>query len=122
MKRYPISGKMLKLARDQKELKQEVVAEFLGMSQSNYSRIEEGYIPLSVEKLNLAAQLLDLSPTALVTCQDQMQLRMTEGERRGSFVCRNGKVLLRFLVVEVLSWFFIDLDDIDDNMGRKRKL
>ena len=64
---YPIVvGKVLHYLRRQKNLEQAALARAVGVTQSTWSRIENGQSALSVEQLAHAASLLDVRPEQIL--------------------------------------------------------
>ena len=57
----------IKTLRKRKGLKQNVIADTLDMTQSNYCKLEKGLIPLTVEELNLIAKVLNTPITEILT-------------------------------------------------------
>lgn len=56
----------IKKLRLQKRVKQETLGNILGMDRSNYSRKENGQVPLTIEELFKIAQFLEVDPQALM--------------------------------------------------------
>ena len=54
--------------RQQKGLSQENMAGELGLSQSQYSRIEQGDCAVSYEKVFEISQILDVTPNEIIDC------------------------------------------------------
>lgn len=64
-------GRVLVAYRTEKNLDQAAMAERLGMSAANLSRIESGLANLTVEQLFYACQVLDIRPSELIrTAED----------------------------------------------------
>lgn len=59
-------GKVIKHLRIQKNLSQEFMALRLNMSTGNYSRLENELIPISIERLHLIAEALQVKPFELI--------------------------------------------------------
>lgn len=66
-----MKNKYLRTIRERFNYSQEYVAGRLGISQSNYIRIENGGIKLDIERLTQLAQLYQLEPHALLVCDEQ---------------------------------------------------
>ncbi len=64
---YVAMGERLRRQRNKKGLTQENVAEMLGISLTYYGKIERGINGLSLEKLLLVSERLDMDPTYLLT-------------------------------------------------------
>ncbi len=58
--------KKIKALRKQKGIKQEVIAGFLKMTQSSYSKIEDGFRPLTLDQFYVIASTLNTSITELL--------------------------------------------------------
>jgi DNA-binding XRE family transcriptional regulator len=73
-------GAVFKSVREQSYTHQRDMAAALGISQSTYSRLESGRMPLTVEQLLRACAALDIEPSAVF---DELRMRPThtKGER-----------------------------------------
>lgn len=60
-------GRCIQHARKVKNIKQEQLAETLGMCPSNLSRIETGYIDVNTHQLQKIASALDTTPSCLLS-------------------------------------------------------
>jgi DNA-binding Xre family transcriptional regulator len=56
----------IKALRKQKGVKQDVVADSLAMTQSNYSKIEDGLRPLTLDQFYTIATLLNISTSEII--------------------------------------------------------
>jgi transcriptional regulator with XRE-family HTH domain len=65
-------GQKIQKLRELKNFTQEYMAEQLKMSQANYSRLENDNIGLSVDKLQIIAQILEVSPSDLMAFDEKM--------------------------------------------------
>ncbi len=61
----------IKTIRERKNLTQEFVANQLGMSQNNYSNIENGIVKLTIDRLIEISKILDVSAEELITNEAQ---------------------------------------------------
>ena len=59
-------GKVIKHLRLKKNFSQEYMALQLNMSIGNYSRIENDLLPISIERLHLIAEALQVKPFELI--------------------------------------------------------
>lgn len=59
------TGEKIRAFRELRNYTQEYVANKLGMSQVNYSKIERGEITASDDKINKIAEVLEVSPQAI---------------------------------------------------------
>ena len=62
-----INLKLIKEARLKKDYRQDDVAEFLGVSQSQYSKLENGEIDIKVEQIAILLEKLDLNHSDIIT-------------------------------------------------------
>jgi transcriptional regulator with XRE-family HTH domain len=78
---YPaIVGGVLAQIRNQSGLRQEELAQALGITQATLSRIEKGQSSITVEHLRLAAQKLGHTPAVILSYADQTEVNMqTQG-------------------------------------------
>ena len=61
-----IKLKLIKEARIRKDYRQDDVAEILGISQSQYSKLENGEVSLNVEQIAILLDKLDLNPLEII--------------------------------------------------------
>ena len=64
-------GKKIRFIREMKNLKQETVAESLGMTNNGYGKIERDETDVPYSRLNKIADVLGMSVVDLVNMQDQ---------------------------------------------------
>jgi transcriptional regulator with XRE-family HTH domain len=75
---YPaIVGGVLGQLRQQNSMRQEELADALGITQSTLSRIEKGDSSVNVEHLRLAAHKLGLTPGTILNFADQAEANMS---------------------------------------------
>lgn len=67
-------GKKLKQYRQSNKLTQEDTAKILGMTQSNYSRLEKGELDIKISQLLNACNKLNVSADWLLGLSDNMDL------------------------------------------------
>lgn len=65
-------GQKIKKLRELKNFTQEYMADYLGMSQSNYSKIETGETDISYGKLEKIAEVLELRPEDIITFNEHV--------------------------------------------------
>ncbi len=70
----------LRRLREKNELKQEYIAKKLGVTKSQYSRIENGETTLSLEKALILADLYDISLDELLNRNEKILLTKDEYE------------------------------------------
>jgi transcriptional regulator with XRE-family HTH domain len=74
---YPaLVGKLLARRREQLGLKQGVVAEALGISQSAYSRLEAGESVLNLTQLRNVCTQLSVTPAQVLQAADQYEMQL----------------------------------------------
>lgn len=74
---YPaIVGGVLAQIRNQNGLRQDDLAQALGVTQATLSRIEKGQSGITVEHLRLAAKKLNSTPSNILAYADQTEISM----------------------------------------------
>ncbi|MVM29307.1 helix-turn-helix domain-containing protein [Spirosoma sp. HMF4905] len=68
----------IKAIRTAKNLKQEEVAQKLGMAQSNYARMEKGLTQITVDRLEELAEVFEMSVTSILSYEIGQQQPTTE--------------------------------------------
>ena len=72
---YPaIVGKVLTDLRAQRNMPQKDLAQAVGVTQANWSRIESGHTSVTLEHLRRAAQALDIPPAQILAIADQTEV------------------------------------------------
>jgi len=96
--------KNIRESRTQKHLSQEVIADALGMTTSNYSRRESGQYALTVNELVIIAKTFDLTPMDIFTWPQKHSLLGggTVSEPGATYmkpveVCDNCRVLRKYI-------------------------
>lgn len=70
---YPaIVGRLLAEERRTRGMKQDELASSIGIQQSALSKLERGEVPLTVEQLALAAEMLDTTPGQILRNADRV--------------------------------------------------
>jgi transcriptional regulator with XRE-family HTH domain len=67
----PVIGHKIKRIREMRGLKQEYVAEQLGISQQTYSKLENDHIDISFSKIEQLATIFEMKPEDIVTFDSQ---------------------------------------------------
>ncbi|MDR0810853.1 MAG: helix-turn-helix domain-containing protein [Paludibacter sp.] len=68
-----IKGNLIREARVKKGFKQDILADALGISQSQYSKLENGEAVFDVHKLGALIDELDLNPLDVIEFSDKQQ-------------------------------------------------
>jgi transcriptional regulator with XRE-family HTH domain len=69
-----VKGEIIREARIKKGYKQTILAEDLGISQSQYSKLENGEVVFDVKILGLLMDKLDLNPLEVIEFSDKQQM------------------------------------------------
>jgi transcriptional regulator with XRE-family HTH domain len=68
-----VKGNLIREARVKKGFKQDILADALGISQSQYSKLENGEAVFDVHKLSTLIDELDLNPLDVIEFSDKQQ-------------------------------------------------
>ncbi|MFA7448544.1 MAG: helix-turn-helix transcriptional regulator [Weeksellaceae bacterium] len=68
-----VRSEQIRRLRREKDLSQEYMAEILGLSQSQYSRIESGESRINLDKANRIAEILNVNPQKILSYYNQKQ-------------------------------------------------
>lgn len=68
-----VRSEQIRRLRREKDLSQEYMAEILGLSQSQYSRIESGESRINLDKANRIAKILNVNPQKILSYYNQKQ-------------------------------------------------
>jgi transcriptional regulator with XRE-family HTH domain len=79
-------GQKIKKIRELKNLTQEYVSEKLGVSQSNYSKIESGEIDIPIERLEQISKVFNLRPEDILTFDENMVFNVMYNKTGNGFV------------------------------------
>lgn len=80
---YPaLVGGVLAQIRNQQNLRQEEVAQAVGVTQATWSRIEKGQSSITVEHLRLATNKLGIAPGQILSFADQTEITLTSSGAR----------------------------------------
>lgn len=82
-------GKKIKKLRELRNLKQDWVAEQLGLTQSGYSKIENGEVDVPVEKLEQISKILNVRPEDILTFDENMVFNVMNNKTINGFVIYN---------------------------------
>lgn len=77
-------GNKIKLIRESRNLTQEYVADAVGMSQANYSKIESNQSKLSFNKLEQIAEVLEVDVIKLLQVEDNWHINQVSNSQLGS--------------------------------------
>lgn len=69
-----VKGKMIREARQRKEFSQEYMAQVLGISQSQYSKLENGEVSFDIQKLGVLLDELELNPLEVIEFSERQQV------------------------------------------------
>lgn len=98
---YPaIVGGVLSQMRTHQGLRQEEVAQAVGVSQGTWSRIEKGQTGLTVEHLRAVADVLGIAPGQILTFSDQTEIDITA---RGGVVMKNRDATNRDAAIAIIA-------------------
>lgn len=73
-------GTKIKKIRELRNFSQEFVADKLGMSQSNYARIENNEVTVTPDRLHRIAEALNTSETIIEGFDDNVIFNITQGD------------------------------------------
>jgi len=68
-----VKGSLIREARIKKGFKQDIIADILGISQSQYSKLENGGVIFDVQTLSMLIDELDLNPLDVIEFSDKQQ-------------------------------------------------
>lgn len=69
-----VKEKMVRNARILRGISQDNIAHHLNISQSKYSKLENGEIPFDIKELSLLIDLLELNPLEVIDFTDKQQV------------------------------------------------
>ena len=79
-------GKKIKTLREIRNLTQSHLAQELGLTQSAYSKIEQGDVELSFSKLETVAKVLGMKPEEIVAFNEGMVFNVTNNQTGNGYV------------------------------------
>jgi transcriptional regulator with XRE-family HTH domain len=82
-------GTKIRTLRELKGYSQEYMAEKLGISQSNYSRLENSEAEITLTRLEEVSEILDIDPLVLLAMDEQYNFQNCQWST-GAFVVNNG--------------------------------
>ncbi|WP_124643247.1 MULTISPECIES: helix-turn-helix domain-containing protein [Amniculibacterium] len=102
-----IKTEMLREARRKKDYSQEYIAHLLDISQSHYSKIENGDTHMDIIKLGKLFDILDLNPLESIEFSDKQQIFINSA-MSGNYYNNNcfntfDEVSIRKIITEELS-------------------
>jgi len=69
-----VKEKLIRQARQKKEYSQEYVADVLGISQSQYSKLENGETEFDINQLGILLDKLELNPLEVIEFSEKQQV------------------------------------------------
>jgi transcriptional regulator with XRE-family HTH domain len=104
-----VKGKMIRDARTEKGYSQEYVADILGISQSQYSKLENGETSFEIEELSQLIDLLELNPLEVLEFTDKQMVFINSacsgnnGNNNSNSFITNDTDIIRKIVQEELK-------------------
>ncbi len=83
-------GQKIKKLRELKNFTQSHIASELGITQSAYSKIEQGETEVSYSKLSKIAEVLGMAPEEIMTFNEQMIFNVMHNQTGNGFVVNKG--------------------------------
>ncbi len=81
-----IVGQKIKKIRELKNLTQDYVSEKLGITQSSYSKLENGEVDIPLERLRQISELLGLKPEDILSFDENMVFNIMYNKTGNGFV------------------------------------
>jgi transcriptional regulator with XRE-family HTH domain len=81
-----IVGQKIKKIRELKNLTQDYVSEKLGISQSGYSKLENGEVDIPIERLRQISELMGLKPEDILSFDENMVFNIMYNKTGNGFV------------------------------------
>jgi transcriptional regulator with XRE-family HTH domain len=83
-------GEKIKKLRELKNFTQSHIASELGITQSAYSKMEQGETEVSYSKLSKIAEVLGMAPEEIMTFNEQMIFNVMHNQTGNGFVVNKG--------------------------------
>lgn len=83
-------GQKIKKLRELKNFTQSHIASELGITQSAYSKMEQGETEVSYSKLSKIAEVLGMAPEEIMTFNEQMIFNVMHNQTGNGFVVNKG--------------------------------
>jgi len=83
-------GQKIKKLRELKNFTQSHIASELGITQSAYSKMEQGETEISYTKISKIAEVLGMSPEEIMTFNEQMIFNVMHNQTGNGFVVNKG--------------------------------
>ena len=83
-------GQKIKKLRELKNFTQSHIASELGITQSAYSKMEQGETEISYTKISKIAEVLGISPEEIMTFNEQMIFNVMHNQTGNGFVVNKG--------------------------------
>jgi transcriptional regulator with XRE-family HTH domain len=83
-------GQKIKKLRELKNFTQSHIASELGITQSAYSKMEQGETEISYTKISKIAEVLGISPEEILTFNEQMIFNVMHNQTGNGFVINKG--------------------------------
>lgn len=86
----PFIGQKIKKLRELKNLTQSHIANELGITQSAYSKMEQGETEITYQKLTRISEILGMSPDEIASFNEQMIFNVMHNQTGNGFVLQKG--------------------------------
>ena len=86
----PFIGQKIKKLRELKNLTQSHIANELGITQSAYSKMEQGETDITYQKLTRISEILGMSPDEIASFNEQMIFNLMHNQTGSGFVLQKG--------------------------------
>lgn len=87
-----VKGKLIREARMKKDFSQEYLANVLGISQSQYSKLENGDVSFDIQKLGQLLDELELNPLEIIEFSEKQQNIINSNNSHYSIVNNSGEI------------------------------
>lgn len=81
-----VKGKLIREARMKKDFSQEYLANVLGISQSQYSKLENGDVSFDIQKLGQLLDELELNPLEIIEFSEKQQTFINSNNSHSAIV------------------------------------
>ena len=87
-----VKGKLIREARMKKDFSQEYLANVLGISQSQYSKLENGDVRFDIQKLGQLLDELELNPLEIIEFSEKQKLIINTHNSHNAIVNNSGEI------------------------------
>ena len=87
-----VKGKLIREARMKKDFSQEYLANVLGISQSQYSKLENGDVSFDIQKLGQLLDELELNPLEIIEFSEKQKLIINTNNSHNAIVKNSGEI------------------------------